>query len=381
MAVAELTAEEPGHQVPRRAASFNPFRVRGTSLPPNVLLAAKVVTLVFVITGGWRLTDPFVPFIGFLGDLASAGAFQHTVQAIWLIAAACLLLNQLVRPSCVVLGGTLLLAQLSSQAYRTNNLTFTALLLLLIGLSDRRTAVLFIRAQLVVLYFWAGMNKLLDGNWQSGAFFESWVGIHAYGPAYRSVATHLPSMVLSGIASWGVIATELLIAVTFAVRRLVPVGILLVVAYHSSLFLLTGTTFTMFWFSLTAACFALVEWPASAPAVHYGETGRFARLGGVLHKLDFGHAFAWEQGNEDSSLRLTTRERVFTGREALRRVVLYHPTLYLLFYTLVAVPQPQRRWAALVALAVAGYGGLLLLRGGLSASAERDVNTPSTDMA
>ena len=66
MAVAELTAEAP-----RSAASLNPFQVRGTALPPNVLLAAKVVTLVFLITGGWRLTDPFLPFIGFLGDLGN----------------------------------------------------------------------------------------------------------------------------------------------------------------------------------------------------------------------------------------------------------------------------------------------------------------------
>ena len=94
MAVAELTAEAP-----RSAASLNPFQVRGTALPPNVLLAAKVVTLVFLITGGWRLTDPFLPFIGFLGDLASPHAYQDTLQAIWLIAAASLLLNQLVRPA------------------------------------------------------------------------------------------------------------------------------------------------------------------------------------------------------------------------------------------------------------------------------------------
>ena len=74
MAVAELRAEAP-----KLATSLNPFRVRGTALPPNVLLAAKIVALVFVITGGWRLTDPFVPFIGFLGDVASPGNFQHIV--------------------------------------------------------------------------------------------------------------------------------------------------------------------------------------------------------------------------------------------------------------------------------------------------------------
>jgi hypothetical protein len=359
MAVAELTAEAPGS-----AASLNPFRVRGTALPPNVLLAAKVVTVVFLITGGWRLTDPFLPFIGFLGDLASPHAYQDTLQAIWLIAAASLLLNQLVRPASLVLGGTLLLAQLSSTPYRTNNLTFTALLLLMIGLSDRETAKTLIRAQLVVLYFWAGTNKLLDADWRSGAFFESWVGIHAYGPAYRHLADLLPSTVLSTVASWGVILTELFLAVSFAVRRLVPVGILLVIAYHSSLFLVTGTTFTMFWFSLTAACVALVDWPALPPVVKHGEEGLLSRIARILHRVDFGHAFTWEQ-HGGSAVELVSGDRRFTGREALARTILYHPTVYLVFYALAAIQEPARRWAAVVALGVAAYAAVVLVRGRL----------------
>ncbi|TMK24701.1 MAG: hypothetical protein E6G62_07490 [Actinobacteria bacterium] len=355
MAVAELRAQEP-----RPAASLNPFRVRGTALPPNVLLAAKIVTLVFLVTGGWRLTSPFVPFVGFLGDIASQATFQHTLQALWLIAAASLLLNQLVRPSCLILGGTLLLAQLSSMAYRTNNLTFTALLLLMIGLSDRNTAKLLIRAQLVVLYFWAGTNKLLDANWRSGAFFESWVGIHAYGPAYKHLADLLPSMVLSTIASWAAILTELFISVTFAIRRLVPMGILLVIAYHSSLFLVTGTTFTMFWFSLTAACVALVDWPAVAPTVKYGEAARFGRIAHLLERIDLGHAFAWER-SDGAELELVSGEERLRGRDALARVLLYHPTIYLAFYALAAIQEPARRWAAAVALAVAAYAAVQLV--------------------
>lgn len=364
MAVAELTAEAP-----KLPAALNPFRVRGTGLPPNVLLAAKVVTLVFLITGGWRLTDPFLPFIGFLNDLAAPGTYQHTLQAIWLIAAASLLLNQLVRPSCLVLGGTLLLAQLSSQPYRTNNLTFTALLLLMIGLSDRDTAKLLIRAQLVVLYFWAGTNKLLDANWRSGAFFESWVGIHAYAPAYRHLADLLPSMVLSTIASWAVILTELFISVTFAIRKLVPVGILLVIAYHSSLFLVTGATFTMFWFSLTAACVALVDWPAVAPTVKFSGVGHNARILRLLRGLDFGHAFTWEQSS-GSELELISGEQRFSGRDALSRVLLFHPTLYMIYYALAAVQEPARRWAAAVALAVVAYAAMQLVSSKLNSRAQ-----------
>jgi hypothetical protein len=347
------------------AASLNPFRVRGTALPPNALLAAKIVTVVFLITGGWRLTSPFLPFVGLLGELASPRTTQDVAQVVWLIAAASLLVNRFVRPSCLVLGGTLLLAQLWSQAYRTNNLTFTALLLLMIGLSDRRTVTALIRAQFVVLYFWAGTNKLLDIHWRNGDFFESWVGIHAYGPAYRHLANLLPSMVLSTIASWAVIVTELFLSVTFAVRRLVPVGILLVIAYHSSLFLVTGTTFTMFWFSLTAACIALIPWPAAPPLARYGGEGMRVRIARLLHRIDLGGAFAWERGSGagveyvDGPIRLT-------GREALARLMLYNPTLLLILYGLAAIQEPARRWAALVALAADAYAAVVLVRSHLS---------------
>jgi len=102
----------------------------------------------------------------------------------------------------------------------------------------------------------------------------------------------------------------------------------------SSLFLLTGTTFTMFWYSLTAACIALVEWPASAPTVHIGGEGRFARVGSLLRKLDFGHAFAWEQGR-DSDLQLVSGERRFIirGRSLRDRARSGAPSVY---------PQSQR---------------------------------------
>ncbi len=342
-------------------SSLNPFDVRGTPLPPNVLLAAKLVTMVFLITGGWRLTDPFLPFVSFLGDLTSPSVFQHTLQAIWLAAAASLLANRFVRASCIVLGGVILLALLSSQAYRTNNLTFTALLLLLIGLSDRTTAATLIRGQFVVLYFWAGMNKLLDGNWRSGAFFETWNSLAGYGSAYHALASRLPAMALSTILSWGVIVTELVIAVMFAVRRLVPVGILLVIVYHSSLFLVTGSTFTMFWYSLTAASVALLYWPTAPPLVAYSDTGRLARLCGLLRKLDLGRAFVWRR-QASSGLRVEIDGQLFTGRDALARLLLYHPTLYVIFFALVAAPQPQRRWAALVAIGAVAYATFSLLR-------------------
>ncbi len=370
MALAEMRAAESmgvavAERMPAdstRLQSLNPFAVRGTSLSPNVLLAAKLVTLVFLIQGLWRLTAPYLPFIGFLDNLGSPQAFQHTLQAVWLLAAAGLFLNRFVQPSCGVLGGTILVAILSSSAYFTNNLTFTALLLILIGLSDRATVSTFIRAQLVVLYFWAGLNKLLDENWRSGAFFETWNSMQAYGGVYRTLASHLPSMLLSTVLSWVVIATELSLAVAFAIRRLVLAGILLLVVYHSSLLFLTGSTFTMFWYALLAACLALVEWPVHRPSVHYPADGPLGRLTHLLRKLDLGQAFAWNR-EEGSKLRIVIGERVLSGRDALARVLLYHPTLYFIFFAVAAVHRADvHRCAALIAIAVAGYAAFELVR-------------------
>ena len=363
MAVAHVIATEPAARALEPPThSLNPLQVRGTSLAPNVLLAAKLLTLVFLVKGLWQLTDPYLPYIGFLGDIASPHVFQHILQAIWLLAAACLFTNRYVRLSCAVLGGAILVAVLSSDAFRTNNLTFSALLLILIGLSDRKMASTVIRAQLVVLYFWAGLNKLLDEGWRSGAFFETWNSVQGYGGAYEALVSVLPGMAVSAIASWGVIITELFLAVAFAIRRLVAAGILVLVVYHSAVLLVTGSTFTTFWFALLAACLALLPWPASPPSVKYSVDARFGRICNLLRRVDFGHSFAWEP-RKGSSLRIATEGRAFVGGDALARVLLYHPSVYAVFYLLAALPQPQDRWPALVVFAGVGYVVLGLMRG------------------
>lgn len=344
----------------RRWPLPNPFSVRGTALPPGALLAAKLIALVFLVLGDWRLTGPFVPFVGFLADIASPSTFQLVLQVVWLTAAALLFFNQLVRASCLVLGGVIFVGLLASQAYRTNNLTFTALVFLLIGLSDRKTCSALLRGQFVVLYFFAGMNKLLDADWQSGAFFQSWAAIHSHGATYLSLAAHLPGKLLSGIFDWVVIGTELVLAAMFALRRLVPAGILLVIAYHSTLFLVNNSTFTMFWYALVATAIALVSWPEHQPVVVYGH-GALARVASILRRIDIGGAFAWRHEGA-VALEVEDRGRRYRGVDAIDRLLLFQPTLYAAFFVLVALPQPQPRWAAVVAICLSGYAAVRLAR-------------------
>src|SRR2546430_6677270 len=65
---------------PPRSTLFPYTTLFRSPLAPNVLLAAKLLTLVFLVKGLWQLTDPYLPYIGFLGDIASPHVFQHILD-------------------------------------------------------------------------------------------------------------------------------------------------------------------------------------------------------------------------------------------------------------------------------------------------------------
>ena len=333
----------------------NPLRIYGTDLAPGALLAAKLITLAFATQGLWRLTDPFVPYVSLFDHVGDPARFRHILSAIWVAAALALFLNLWPRVACGVLGGTIGIALLSSDAYRTNNLTYTAIVLLLIALSTRATVFNILRWQLVVLYGFAAANKLLDRGWRNGSFFQSWNTLQGYGHIYKIVGDLFPGRSFSAGASWGVIAVEFLLMFLFAMPRLVPFGALGVIAYHSSLLFLTGSTFTMFWYALVATSIALL-WPAAEPPAVTVDSARAAT---TLRLGDLGRAFTWRPGPVSLAIGATR----FTGTEALVRIVALQPILYGLGYFLLASPHdPNRRWGALIAFAGVTTGLLLRYR-------------------
>jgi hypothetical protein len=333
----------------------NPLRIYGTDLPPGALLAAKLIALVFATQGLWRLTDPFIPYLSLFDHVGDPTRFRHILSALWIAAAVALFLNLWPRIACGVLGGTIGIALLSSDAFRTNNLTYTAIVFVLIALSTRATAFTILRWQLVLLYGFAAANKLLDRGWRNGSFFESWNTLQGYGHVYTTVGDAFPGRSFSAGASWGVIAIEFLLMFLFAMPRLVPLGALGVIAYHSSLLFLTGSTFTMFWYALVATSIALL-WPAAEPPVATVDAGA---TGTALRLIDVGRAFAWRSG----AVSLAVGATRFTGREALVRIVALQPVFYGLGYFLLATPHdPNRRWGALIAFAGVATGLLLRYR-------------------
>jgi hypothetical protein len=162
--------------------SWNPLKCTGTDLPVNLTILVKVLAIVLLVTNHVRiLPDPWLPFIPWLA-LIPPIPFQLTIQTVFVIAALAIVFNRRIRLSSLILGLTMLLAIVSSKAYYGNNKTFCGLMLFLAGLY-KPGGPPFVRWQLAITYFGAGLNKALDGDWHTGVWmrcFPPWCLPNSY---------------------------------------------------------------------------------------------------------------------------------------------------------------------------------------------------------
>jgi hypothetical protein len=137
-----------------------------------------------VLTGAWHnLRDPFLPFLSLFDYFDGMPVFRLALKLGLLSAIGSLLLNCCVRFSCIAIGLVVFADILSSRLFFENNILYVACLFLLIGLSDSPQ---LIRYQVALVYFGAGMNKLLDPAWRSGAFFATWSHYDSRTAVFRS---------------------------------------------------------------------------------------------------------------------------------------------------------------------------------------------------
>ena len=190
--------------------SWNPLRCGGTVLPTNLLLMAKLIALCLLLTNHVRqIPDPWLPFVPAFDWIAAPAAFQRVLQVVFVFSAIALLFNRWVRLWCLLLGGSILIGVVSSKAYYGNNKTFCGLILFLTGLYEPGQEPWLLRIQFAIVYFGAGLNKLLDADWQSGVFMEHWATARLKNEVYMTIASWLPAMLLARLMSWGRILTEL----------------------------------------------------------------------------------------------------------------------------------------------------------------------------
>lgn len=349
-----MAAEVATTRISRFNASHNPFRVTGTELPPNVLLMAKILAICFLLTGHWRaFPDHFVPFLPIFDQLGQPEMFRLALQVIFFIAAFSLLFNFHVRAASLALGLLLAVAILSSRPFFENNRAYTACLWILAGLQDSFRPAILLRYQVILLYFGAGLNKLLDADWRSGQFFETMTVSIGHQPLYIRISSVFPHLFLSKVMSWTVIILEFILPAGFVLNRYVGLLVWLGAAYHTVLLLLVHTTFGMFYYATLASFLAFVDWPL--PALVLSSSSRAGeRIWRIFARFDLDHLFKFDfhevsfQGagrnhgeSAIASLYLSAGGRVYAGLSALYMALVYNPLTYLVFAILLSLPVPS----------------------------------------
>jgi hypothetical protein len=186
----------------------------------------------------------------------------------------------------------------------------------------------FLRWQLAITYFGAGLNKALDGDWHTGVFFENWAVNRLHQPWYIALDSMLPPMVLARFMCWTTIITELGTVPCILIPQLNYWAVVGNIFFQSGLLLFTGTTFTLFFYAMTACSLAFVTWPEAPVSVLYSpERGSSELARKFFQSWDLDGRFVWTP-RSTAGLRLALGENVYSGFRAVRMMVLLNPITY-----------------------------------------------------
>ena len=346
--------------------SWNPLRLSGTALPPNLLLVAKLLVLGMLLRGYvGSLPEPWLPMWPIFDRLPRPDLYQRATQVIFVLGAVCLLLNRCVRSAAFACGLVFFLAPIASRTMFYYAEFFCACMLMLVGAYQHPLGIVWLRAQYVVMYFGSGLNKLLDPDWRNGHYMDNWLGEKGL---WLRAARTLPEGWYTLLVSWGTIATELGLAVLFSIPRLFLLGAWTAIVFHTFTLLFAGSDFGIFLVAILAGLPVFARWPGRGE-VRVRRHGS-SRWSGLIERFsratDFDGLQRWETTSEPprasdgspTGLLVEIGERRWSGFAALNRLLLLNPAFLFACLALLTGPKPSldvRKW-----LLVGVLGGLIL---------------------
>lgn len=270
------------------------WSLQGSALPPHLVLLARALGVCVFLREWWHPPGVFLPFFG--EAQLDGAATVWAIRLLALVLSLLLVLNRLVAPAAVALGVLLLLQIAGSRVYYANNRTFTALVLVLVGLCAA-TKLPLVRYQIVLLYLSAATNKLLDADWRSGDYLHSFASTAPTLDRILDIAPAMDKLAAARAMSWTVIALEIALALAFCIPRLFPYAVFTGIAYHTGLVVTAHRTFGLFWYVTAVSYLAFVRWPATPLPVRVDPARAGHRLvRAVLAWFDPDHGLAWSEG-------------------------------------------------------------------------------------
>jgi hypothetical protein len=342
-------------------SSWNPLRVTDTDLPPQLLLMAKLLVLGLVLKDyHLGFPDVFAPFFEWM-EIFPAPWYRRAFKLAFIVCGTALLFNRAVRVNCLILGGLFLVATLSSKIYYRNAKVFVGVLLFLTGLQEKGKPPWMIWWQLAIMYFGAGLNKLLEVDWRTGQYFDYFL-THIYpSEAYRFIAPLLPGQWVARLMGWSIILAELSAAVMFTMNRFRPIAVWVAASVHIGAALLVVGDYGIFMAAVLASYLSCLGWPERLDATA-GTRGGWGCARRVFGTLDQDRIIHWADRTpeENAGLTLTAWNRRWSGWKALGGLLIWTPAIYFIAVVVLTGFHGDGR---MVVVRLAGTVGAVVLLG------------------
>ena len=307
---------------------INPLRCGGQRLPVQAVAASKLLVLYVVFSKAPGGSHTIAPFLEFFSHIPYPDEIRFLLKLGIAAASFLVFLNQFTKQALLYIGASCLIIILWSRLNYSNNQVFLALTLLMIGLHHRGSNFWGARITVGLLYFGAGLNKLLEPDWQTGQVMEFWLQEDMQVWWLGTFQAIWESPAIFSVIAWLVILTELTLAICFLIPGLLKRGIVLGLLFHSGMLVATGGVIShLFMYLMVSTYLLFVDWPAPGTwRIHAGRMWLF------LKWMDFDKRFHWElkKGRWLNLIWVEGKDSI-TGFKAALNILVHSPFILLSF--------------------------------------------------
>lgn len=296
-----------------------------TNLP--LLFVARMLALYLVWVAGMRhISPPFLSFWAPLDQLKGLAEYYFILDGLYWCALLCVLIGYRFQSFSLVVGFLIFFQITSSVSAYSTNFLFSGCLFLLIGLYKPGLEWTF-RVQFGLLYLGAGLNKLLDMDWQSGQYFVNFIGKVYPNPFNRWLVDWVGLESLSQILSVLTVTIELGLAFWLFWGKSRVVLVYCILIFHLCFLIFTMGELSFIYFLLiSAGSYLLLPWPDSRElSIKFIPKNIFLRL---LKLMDFSHFFSWEKANFEKKSLICSGNAENKGAPLSWWLLIFHKTFF-----------------------------------------------------